>query len=508
MDEDEIREQRNAILGLEITQCFENLERNNNDWFRRTSWTWTLQESQRQADNYNCGLFLIRSIAHRINGEYPASIEDPLVERMNMAKGIAKEIGAPLAPSPSPPPTPLSRPSSSSGLPPPQPSSRRVHSFMPINRLGALPFEDDEEHEEGLTSSRVVYKWTNGYSYDLQPLMEADESELADAGDEGDYSNTKFKALSAPGTKLIQREISQEWFPVGWQEFHDQYVAIEDKPSARLGSPSARYGTGPGSRSCEMLCKLTIFEDAKLRDQIASDFAREAWIIVGDVAAVRAAFEDSQLIPDGLEQCRAYDEEASDTCKSLADLPRPREWVLAITNRIRSTTKRADIARYLAFRCDEGGLRHSSTVNNAQWSMVAAGYITRHVWYSMHLQGNIVTSHLNGFNTDTNPKVSLSSQSMSTWLGCVAIMTRIRAIAHTDRNATLKAERFLVQAIQRISGWNVIMSFEGELSGLIIQWKMSANSLLRERKGRDPSPMRPEPAIAPTVHIEVSVRSC
>lgn len=227
--------------------------------------------------------------------------------------------------------------------------------------------------------------------------MEADESELADVWDEGDYSNTKFKALSAPGTKLIQRETSQEWFSVGWQEFHDQDVAIEDKPSAR-------YGTGPGSRSCEMLCKLKIFEDAKLRDQMASAFAREAWIVVGDVAAVRAAFEDSQLIPDWLEQCRAYDEEASDTCKSLADLPRPREWVLAITNRNRSTTKRAGIARHLAFRCDEGGLRHSSTVNNAQWSMLAAGYITRHVWYSMHLQGNIVTSHLNGFNTDANPK--------------------------------------------------------------------------------------------------------
>lgn len=68
-------------------------------------WTWTLQESQRQADSYNCGLFLIRSIAHRINGEYPASIEDPLVERKKLVKGIAKEIGALLAPSPSPPPT-------------------------------------------------------------------------------------------------------------------------------------------------------------------------------------------------------------------------------------------------------------------------------------------------------------------------------------------------------------------------------------------------------------------
>lgn len=162
---------------------------------------------------------------------------------------------------------------------------------MPINRLGALPFEDDEELEEGLTSSQVVSKWTNGYSYDLQPLMEANKSELADTWDEGDYSNTRFKALSAPGTELIQRETSQEWFPVGWQEFHDQYVAIEDKLSAR-------YGTGPGSRSCEMLCKLKIFEDAKLRDQMASDFAREAWIIVGDVAAVRAALKDSQLIPD------------------------------------------------------------------------------------------------------------------------------------------------------------------------------------------------------------------
>ena len=232
------REERNAILGSEVIQCFKDLERNNNDWFRGTSWKLTLQESQRQADTYNCGLFLIRSIAHRVNGEYPASIEDPLVERMNMVKGIAKEIGAPLAPSPSPPPTPPPRPSSSSlssssGLPPPQPSSRRVHPFMPTNKLGALPFKDDEELEEGLTSSRVVFKWTNGYSYDLQPLMEADESELADAWDEGVYSNTKFKALSAPGTKLIQQETYQEWFPVGWQEFHDQYIAIEDKLSAR-----------------------------------------------------------------------------------------------------------------------------------------------------------------------------------------------------------------------------------------------------------------------------------
>ena len=221
--------------------------------------------------------------------------------------------------------------------------------------------------------------------------MEADESELADAWDEGVYSNTKFKALSAPGTKLIQQETYQEWFPVNWQEFHDQYVAIKDKLSAR-------QGTRPGPRSFEMLCKLKIFEDAKLRDQMASDFAREACIIVGDGAAVRAAFEDSQLIPNWLEQCRACDEEPSDTCKSLADLPRPREWVLAIINRNRSITKRAGIARHLAFRCDEGGLRHSSTVNNAQWSMLAAGYITRQVWYSMHLQRNIV------FNTDTNPK--------------------------------------------------------------------------------------------------------
>ena len=76
-------------------------------------------------------------------------------------------------------------------------------------------------------------------------------------------------------------------------------------------------------------------------------------------------------------------------------------------------------------------------------------------------------------------KVSLSSQSMSTWLGCVVIMTLIRAIAHTDRNATLKAERFLVQPIQRTSELNVRISFEGEPSGLIIQWKMSANSLTR-----------------------------
>lgn len=87
-------------------------------------------------------------------------------------------------------------------------------------------------------------------------------------------------------------------------------------------------------------------------------------------------------------------------------------------------------------------------------------------------------------------------------------MTLAGAIAHTDRNAALKAERFLVQPIQRIPGWNVRMSFEGEPSGLIIQWRMSANSLSRERKGRNPSPMRPEPAIAPTVHIGVTVRSC
>ena len=84
LDEDEIREEHNAILGSDIIQCFENLERNNNDWFRGTSWTWTLQESHRQGDSYNCGLFLIRSIAHRINGEYPASIEDPLVERKKL----------------------------------------------------------------------------------------------------------------------------------------------------------------------------------------------------------------------------------------------------------------------------------------------------------------------------------------------------------------------------------------------------------------------------------------
>ena len=148
-------------------------------------------------------------MAHRVNGEYPASIEDPLVERMNMVKGIAKEIGVPLAPSPSPPQTPPPQPSSS-GLPPPQPSSRRVHPFMPTNKLGALQFEDDEELEDGLTSSRVVFKWTNGYSYDLQPLMGADESELADVWNEGVYSNTKFKALSAPGTKLIQQETYQE----------------------------------------------------------------------------------------------------------------------------------------------------------------------------------------------------------------------------------------------------------------------------------------------------------
>ena len=64
-----------------------------------------------------------------------------------------------------------------------------------------------------------------------------------------------------------------------------------------------------------------------------------------DVAAVRGAFEDSQLIPDWLEQCQAYDEEPSDTCKSLADLPRPREWVLAVTNRNRSITERAGIAK-------------------------------------------------------------------------------------------------------------------------------------------------------------------
>ena len=37
LDEDEIREEHNAILGSEIIQCFENLERNNNDWFRGTS---------------------------------------------------------------------------------------------------------------------------------------------------------------------------------------------------------------------------------------------------------------------------------------------------------------------------------------------------------------------------------------------------------------------------------------------------------------------------------------
>ena len=43
LDDDEFREERNAILGSEIIQCFENLERNNNDWFQGISWTLTLK---------------------------------------------------------------------------------------------------------------------------------------------------------------------------------------------------------------------------------------------------------------------------------------------------------------------------------------------------------------------------------------------------------------------------------------------------------------------------------
>ena len=180
---------------------------------------------------------------------------------------------------------------------------------------------------------------------------------------------------------------------------------------------------------------------------MASDFAREAWIIVGDVAAVRAAFEDSQLIPDWLKQCRAYDEEPSDTCKSLADLLRPQEWILALMDRDPPTTKKAWAKKYLGFRCDEGGLQHVLNPNATRWSMLAVGYITRHVWYSMHLQRSIDTSHLNGFSTDTNPKnATLEPGHVN--------MTRVRchsdpsrAIAHTDRNATLKAKRFIVQPI-------------------------------------------------------------
>ena len=84
---------------------------------------------------------------------------------------------------------------------------------MPINKLGALPFEDDEELEDGFTSSRVVFKWTNGYSYDLQPLMEADESELDDAGIRVITATPNSRLSVLPGLSSSNKKPTRNGFP-------------------------------------------------------------------------------------------------------------------------------------------------------------------------------------------------------------------------------------------------------------------------------------------------------
>ena len=134
-------------------------------------------------------------------------------ERMGMVEVIAEEVGASLPP--------FAPPSLQSSMGPSCPSPRPSDSFMPENKLGELPFEDDEDLKEGWTRSRVVFKWMNGYSYDLQFLLGADMDDLmADAWDTDDYSNTPFNILSAPGTKIIKKETYREWLQIGWQEFH------------------------------------------------------------------------------------------------------------------------------------------------------------------------------------------------------------------------------------------------------------------------------------------------
>ena len=55
---------------------------------------------------------------------------------------------------------------------------------MPTSELGISPLGDDEDLAGGWTSSRVVFRWTDGFSYHLQALMLQEyEDSMAEAWD-------------------------------------------------------------------------------------------------------------------------------------------------------------------------------------------------------------------------------------------------------------------------------------------------------------------------------------
>ena len=124
--------------------------------------------------------------------------------------------------------------------------------------------------------------------------------------------------LHEAGSKIIQIETGQEWLQIGWHEFHEQYLAIEEKIRAKRFDTNGIDG--------DISCRLKLFDDVSYRARFASRFARDAWIILGDVAVVRATFAVLGLIPDWLELCCTNTTYVGVTC--------PVTWIYSFSSRI------------------------------------------------------------------------------------------------------------------------------------------------------------------------------
>ena len=141
---------------------------------------------------------------------------NPLEERMNMIRYIADAIWAPVQQ----PPWQSSSSSVSSGpsFPPlSQSSSHSSRSFMPTNELGISPLGDDEDLAGRWTSSRAVFRWTNGFSYDLQTLMlQEHEDSMAEAWDSVYAEEVFTQWWPYPDTKASSVE-PPPWSGRNWQ---------------------------------------------------------------------------------------------------------------------------------------------------------------------------------------------------------------------------------------------------------------------------------------------------
>lgn len=377
------QDDENMRCGTKIAASFAKLS-TQTDWLRDVTWSVDVRPSLKQADSSSCGLFVIfnvycmRSLTH---DEMMQIQFTPASRRLWLIKILASLAGASQT---------VATASHDQALVVPS-SPKCAAANEPID----LTFASDKEIQAGYHRSRVLYRWNDGYSYDLNDyLLNEDVASEWDAA-----WGTDGSAIVGSGVLVIQRTMDQDFqkHAVTWQEHYRSYIPIQDKINIREAYSDTKESGG----HCLPFCRAISLSNKAWVQRHADNFATLAWVILGEVELVKSLFTDPSLMSDELfNRMQIYDKTPSDECKNMLSKP----WLTALSQAIKIGS--------LNF-CSKGtsnnlgpcffGENHRFPLNALAFPMITTGRVTESQWVMYCLTGKNEFSHLNGHGTDWNP---------------------------------------------------------------------------------------------------------